>query len=163
MDLLKVIENASRCSSIVFTNGCFDIIHLGHIKLLKEISQLGFLIIGLNSDKSIKSLEDNKKKFRPINNEIDRKEVLKAIRYVGHVELFDEPTPIDLIKKVKPNILVKGGDWEIDNIVGKEFVESYGGEVTNIKLAPGKSTTDIIARCWLYTERYNEYMVRKRE
>jgi rfaE bifunctional protein nucleotidyltransferase chain/domain len=159
MDLLKFIEEARKDTfRIVFTNGCFDIIHSGHIELFKKITEMGLLIVGLNSDESIKSLKD--KKFRPINNEDDRKEVLDAIKYVDYVQLFDEPTPLNLIKKIKPDILVKGRDWKKGEIVGEDFVESYGGKVMSIDLKLGKSTSHIIRQCWLSTERFHLEMSR---
>ncbi|MCX7770276.1 MAG: D-glycero-beta-D-manno-heptose 1-phosphate adenylyltransferase [Proteobacteria bacterium] len=129
---------------IVFTNGCFDIIHSGHIKYLYEAKKLGdILIIGLNSDSSIKKIKGEK---RPIVNEQERAYVLSALEMVDFIVIFDEETPYELIKAVKPHVLVKGGDWDIEKIVGKDIVESYGGRVLNIPFVEGKSTTNIIER-----------------
>lgn len=159
MDLLTFIKEVRKDTfRIVFTNGCFDIIHSGHIELFKKISGMGILIVGLNSDKSIQSL--GYKKFRPINNEDDRQEVLDAIKYVDYVQLFDEPTPLELIKKIKPDILVKGGDWKKGEIVGEDFVGTYCGKVMSIDLKPGKSTSNIIRKCWLSTEKFHLEMSR---
>jgi len=129
---------------IVFTNGCFDIIHKGHISYLKKAREMGdVLIIGLNSDSSIKRIKGEK---RPILPQDERAFILSALEMVDYVVIFDEDTPYELIKIVKPDILVKGGDWNINNIVGKDIVESYGGKVLNIPFVEGKSTTNIIER-----------------
>ena len=128
---------------VVFTNGCFDIIHYGHIELFKRAKNLGSkLIVGLNSDSSIKQLKGDS---RPINNTLSRYTVLDAIQYIDAVIVFYEQTPIKLIESIKPDVLVKGSDWN-GNIVGSEFVESYGGRVETIKLIDGISTTEIIKR-----------------
>lgn len=129
---------------IVFTNGCFDIIHPGHVIYLSEAKKLGdVLFIGLNSDVSVKRLKGEK---RPILNENERATILSFLEMVDYVCIFDEDTPYELIKLVKPDFLVKGGDWSIENIVGKDIVESYGGKVINIPYLEGKSTTGIIER-----------------
>ena len=129
---------------IVFTNGCFDIIHRGHICYLNEAKSLGdILFIGLNSDNSVKKI---KGKGRPINSEIDRKYVLGNLKAVDFVEVFNEETPLELIKQVKPNILVKGGDWKLDEIVGSEFVLGNGGNVYNLTFIDGYSTTNIVKK-----------------
>lgn len=127
---------------IVFTNGCFDILHKGHVTYLNEAKKLGdLLVIGLNSDASVKRLKGPE---RPINNELDRQFVMSQLKAVDFVEIFTEETPLNLILKVKPKILVKGGDWKIDQIVGgKEVVES-GGEVYSLNFIDGYSTTNII-------------------
>ena len=128
---------------IVFTNGCFDIIHPGHIDLLQKASCFGqHLIVGLNSDSSVSRIKTG----RPINDQYFRKTVLQNIKYVDEVIIFDEDTPINLIKAIKPDILIKGGDWPLDQIVGYEFVESYGGTVFSLPLLPGFSTTSIIEK-----------------
>ncbi|MBF0297269.1 MAG: D-glycero-beta-D-manno-heptose 1-phosphate adenylyltransferase [Oligoflexia bacterium] len=127
---------------IVFTNGCFDILHSGHITYLNQARSLGdFLFVGLNSDASIKKI---KGPDRPINNQQDRKFVLENLKAVDFVEIFEEDTPLELIKTVVPDILVKGGDWEISKIVGADFVIYHGGEVKSLKFIEGKSTTNII-------------------
>ncbi len=127
---------------IVFTNGCFDILHVGHIRYLKEAAKLGdIIVIGLNSDDSVKRL---KGLDRPVNNELERAEMLCALSFVDYVAIFDEDTPIDLIYKICPDVLVKGGDYTPDKVVGKDFVEAQGGELKLIPFVEGKSTTNII-------------------
>jgi rfaE bifunctional protein nucleotidyltransferase chain/domain len=131
-------------SKIVFTNGCFDIIHVGHVEYLRWAKGLGDeLIVGLNSDNSVSNL---KGPGRPINNFADRAAVLKSIKYVDKVIEFDAPTPIELIMRVKPDILVKGGDYKAEEIVGYEFVTSYGGQVISGVMIENKSTTELISR-----------------
>ena len=145
----KIVELDELCNilagtnkKIVFTNGCFDILHVGHVQYLREAAQLGdILVIGLNSDASIKRI---KGEDRPINKEQDRAEILAALEFVDYVVLFEEDTPINLIKAIKPNVLVKGGDYKKENIVGWDFVEQNGGEVKTISFVEGKSTTNII-------------------
>lgn len=140
-DLHHFLEKV-RGKKLVFTNGCFDILHRGHVAYLNEARALGdFLIVGVNSDKSVKRL---KGETRPINNEEDRKFVLQNLKSVDFVELFEEDTPLNLIKKIMPNILVKGGDWRPEQIVGSAEVLSSGGEVYSLKFINGFSTTNII-------------------
>ena len=127
---------------IVFTNGCFDIIHSGHLDLLKEARSYGDkLIVGLNSDKSISKL---KGPDRPIIGQSERKKILSALKFVDEVIIFNEENPLKLIKKLKPSILVKGADYSKEQVVGGEFVESYGGEIKLVKLTNGKSSSKII-------------------
>ena len=127
---------------IVFTNGCFDIIHSGHLDLLKEARSYGDkLIVGLNSDKSISKL---KGPDRPIIGQSERKKILSALKFVDEVIIFNEENPLKLIKKLKPSILVKGADYAKEQVVGGEFVESYGGEIKLVKLTKGKSSSKII-------------------
>lgn len=127
---------------IVFTNGCFDILHPGHIDLLEKARALGdVLVLGLNTDASIKGLKGNS---RPIQNLDARALVLAGLESVDYIIPFDTPTPLALIKRVKPNILVKGGDYNIEDIVGYEFVRSYGGSVTTIPFLEGHSSSQII-------------------
>lgn len=127
---------------IVFTNGCFDILHRGHVTYLNEARKLGdVLVIGLNSDNSVRKLKGPE---RPINNELDRGYVLSQLRSVDFVEIFDEPTPLSLINKVKPLVLVKGGDWKIDQIVGAKEVIANGGQVFSLNFVDGYSTTSVI-------------------
>ena len=112
---------------IVFTNGCFDILHVGHVDYLSRAKRLGdVLVVGLNSDSSVKKI---KGKDRPINKESDRAKVLASLYFVDYITSFGETTPGNLIKKVRPDILVKGGDWKIEDIVGSSFVRSYGGKI----------------------------------
>jgi len=129
---------------IVFTNGCFDILHAGHVDYLQKAKALGdVLIVGLNSDASVRRL---KGKERPVNPQEERKKVLEALKPVDLVVVFEEDTPERLIREIKPDVLVKGGDWSIDKIVGADFVKSYGGEVKTIQFVHNTSTTDIINR-----------------
>lgn len=127
---------------IVFTNGCFDILHRGHVTYLAEARKLGdLLVIGLNSDASVKRLKGPE---RPINNEADRQYVLSQLKSVDFVEIFTDDTPLELIKKVNPKVLVKGGDWKIDQIVGAKEVIANGGDVFSLNFVDGYSTTNII-------------------
>jgi D-beta-D-heptose 7-phosphate kinase/D-beta-D-heptose 1-phosphate adenosyltransferase len=124
---------------VVFTNGCFDILHAGHIKLLSEARKMGHeLHVGINSDKSIRKI---KGPFRPINCQHDRYEVLAAIKYVDYIHVFDEPTPYNLIKKIKPDIVVKGGDWNVNDVVSDGFAE-----VRIVPLLGKLSTTEKIRK-----------------
>jgi D-beta-D-heptose 7-phosphate kinase/D-beta-D-heptose 1-phosphate adenosyltransferase len=120
---------------LVFTNGCFDILHRGHIEYLKEAAKIGSLVVGLNSDASIKRL---KGETRPINNQDDRKAMLLALRYVDEVFIFDEDTPLELIKRIDPDVVVKGGDYKPDQVV------SGGKPVIIMPMLNGYSTTKII-------------------
>ena len=127
---------------IVFTNGCFDILHPGHIDLLEKAKALGdILVLGLNTDASIQGLKGSS---RPIQNLNARAMVLAGLESIDFIIPFDTPTPLDLIKRVKPHILVKGGDYRIENIVGYDFVKSIGGEVTTIPFLEGHSSSQII-------------------
>jgi len=141
----KGLENflsENKNKKIVFTNGCFDIIHKGHVAYLSEAKNLGdLLVIGLNSDASVKRLKGPE---RPINNELDRQYVMSQLKPVDFVEIFTEDTPLNLILKVKPQVLVKGGDWEIDQIVGGKEVIQSGGEVYSLNFIDGYSTTALI-------------------
>lgn len=135
-------ENKNR--KIVFTNGCFDILHRGHVAYLKEAKSKGdLLIVGLNSDVSVKRL---KGESRPVNDEQSRKFVLESLKPVDFVEIFPEDTPLNLIKKVMPNVLVKGGDWEPEQIVGSKEVLANGGIVLSLSFVEGFSTTSIIEK-----------------
>lgn len=124
---------------IVFTNGCFDVLHRGHIEYLEFCKSKGdVVVVGLNSDNSVKTIKGPE---RPINNQRDRAAILAALEVVDYVTIFDEPDPLNLIKKIKPDILVKGEDWAEKGVVGREFVESYGGKVLLAPLVEGKSST----------------------
>jgi D-beta-D-heptose 7-phosphate kinase/D-beta-D-heptose 1-phosphate adenosyltransferase len=128
--------------SIVFTNGCFDIIHAGHAQYLEEAKELGeILVVGLNSDASVKRLKGT---TRPINNEMDRAFVLAALEAVDYVIIFNEDTPLELIKAIQPDVLVKGGDWAEKDIVGADIVKAKGGRVLSLPFREGLSTTNII-------------------
>lgn len=127
---------------IVFTNGCFDILHAGHVAYLNEAKEQGdILFVGLNSDSSVKRLKGNK---RPIIPESERKYILENLKSVDFVEIFEEDTPYELIKIVNPSVLVKGGDWEVEQIVGHDIVLARGGEVKSLLFKEGLSTTNII-------------------
>jgi D-glycero-beta-D-manno-heptose 1-phosphate adenylyltransferase len=127
---------------VVFTNGCFDIVHRGHVDYLTKAKALGdVLLVGMNTDASVKRLKGT---ARPIICQDDRAFVLAAFRVVDYVCLFDEDTPYELIKAIVPDVLVKGSDWTIDSIVGKDIVEAAGGTVQTIDFVPNRSTTDII-------------------
>ncbi len=128
--------------TVVFTNGCFDLIHQGHLDLLKKAKNMGKkLYVGINSDESVRRLKGSE---RPINAQSFRVNLLESIKYVDKVFLFEEDTPINLIKQIKPDILVKGGDYKINKVVGADFVGSYGGDTIIIPLTPGFSTTNTI-------------------
>ena len=142
----KILEHVTSIKKtnkkIVFTNGCFDLLHKGHRDLIKQSFSFGdILIVGLNSDESVKRL---KGEDRPIQNEVERKNALLNTRYVNEVYIFDDDTPLELIKLIKPDILVKGGDYTPNEIVGYEEVTSSGGEIKIVPLTPGFSTTSII-------------------
>jgi len=127
---------------IVFTNGCFDVLHFGHVQYLLEARKLGdLLVVGLNSDASVRRL---KGESRPINGENERAFVLAALEFVDYVVVFEEDTPKKLIETVRPDVLVKGGDYQIENIVGADFVMQNGGTVTTIPFVEGFSSTRII-------------------
>jgi len=128
--------------TIVFTNGCFDIIHLGHISYLAQAADLGNeLIIGLNSDNSVKRLKGT---ARPLNDQLTSQNILASLSFVSAVIVFDDDTPANLIKFIKPDILVKGADYKPENIAGYDFVTSYGGKVVCIDLVEGYSSSNII-------------------
>lgn len=134
----------SQNKKIVFTNGCFDLLHIGHIRYLAEAATLAdVLFVGVNSDSSVKKL---KGPTRPIQNESDRAEILASLKSVTHTILFSEETPLELIQKVKPDVLVKGGDWAIAQIAGSDFVLNNGGKVLSLQFVDGKSTTSIIEK-----------------
>lgn len=129
---------------VVFTNGCFDILHRGHVEYLERARALGdILIVGLNTDASTGRL---KGPGRPINPQQDRAVVLAALRSVDFVTLFDDDTPYELINKIVPDVLVKGADWSVDDVVGKDVVLAAGGSVQTIEFLPNRSTTRIIER-----------------
>lgn len=139
-DFIKKVEN----KNVVFTNGCFDILHVGHKRYLEEARKLGdILVVGVNSDESVRRLKGT---TRPVNVERDRVEMLTALDCVDYVIVFEDDTPYDLINIIKPQILVKGGDYKIEEVVGKEIVEKNGGKVVIIPLVEGKSTSAIIER-----------------
>lgn len=145
LEKIKALQQQNK--KVVFTNGCFDLLHVGHVRYLAEAKKLGdFLIVGINSDESVKRL---KGPTRPIQNQQDRAEILKALEAVDETVIFTEDTPENLIKSIRPDILVKGGDWSVDQIVGGPFVQSYGGQVCSLTFIDGKSTTKIIEKAAL--------------
>ena len=134
----------ARGGTVVFTNGVFDLLHPGHVRYLQEARQLGdALIVGVNSDRSVRA---NKGPDRPITPESERAEILLALECVDAVAIFDEETPADIIRRIQPDVLVKGADWGPDNIVGRDTVEARGGRVVRMELSPGYSTTELIRR-----------------
>jgi D-beta-D-heptose 7-phosphate kinase/D-beta-D-heptose 1-phosphate adenosyltransferase len=136
---------------IVFTNGCFDLIHPGHIRYLRAAKALGdLLVIGLNSDASVRRL---KGPTRPLVSQRDRAEVIAALEMVDYVTVFGADTPYELIKAVQPDILVKGGDWTPDRIIGADIVRARGGEVRSLKFAKGYSTSSLVERIGAETVR----------
>ena len=133
-----------RDGTVVFTNGCFELLHRGHVEYLAQAKALGdVLVVGLNSDASVQRLRGA---GRPLVAEADRAAVLVALRSVDAVTLFDEDTPLELISTLLPDVLVKGGDYDLDGIVGREVVEEAGGEVRALPFVEGHSTTSILDR-----------------
>jgi D-beta-D-heptose 7-phosphate kinase/D-beta-D-heptose 1-phosphate adenosyltransferase len=142
--LAELAWRRKRNQKIVFTNGCFDVIHRGHIEYLKFCKERGdVVVVGLNSDSSVRAIKGT---GRPIHNQIDRAAVLASLETVDYITIFDESTPINLIKKVRPDVLVKGQDWQKKGVVGAEFVKSCGGRLILAPLVKGKSSTLIIER-----------------
>jgi D-beta-D-heptose 7-phosphate kinase/D-beta-D-heptose 1-phosphate adenosyltransferase len=144
-DLVSVRRRLKTAGKrVVFTNGCFDILHRGHIDYLQKAKSLGdVLVVGINTDASVRRLKGN---GRPIVEEEDRAAVIAALAAVDYVCLFDEDTPYELIRAVVPDILVKGADWSVNDIVGKDVVEGAGGSVHTIEFLPNRSTTKIIQK-----------------
>ena len=142
--LKRALRKYKAKKKIVFTNGCFDLLHAGHVSYLEKARSLGdALIIGLNSDSSVKKL---KGKSRPLIEQKNRARVLSALSCVDFIVIFSAPTPLSLIKKIKPNVLVKGGDWKIKDIVGADFLRSYGGTVKSLPYLKGFSTKGLIKK-----------------
>ena len=144
LEIEAIRNHRKRKEAVVFTNGCFDILHAGHVRYLREARELGnVLVVGMNSDSSVARL---KGPARPVVPQAERKELLCSLRFVDYVCLFDEDTPFELIQEVKPDILVKGGDWPVEKIVGADFVNKQGGEVLSLPYHEGYSTSDIIEK-----------------
>ncbi|MEK6697969.1 MAG: D-glycero-beta-D-manno-heptose 1-phosphate adenylyltransferase [Nitrospirota bacterium] len=140
--LLEILRAAGK--KIVFTNGCFDIIHTGHTRYLATARSFGdVLIVAANSDSSVCMIKGEK---RPINPQAERAEVLAALESVDFVTIFDEPDPYRVIAELQPDVLVKGGDWPIEKIIGRDIVEARGGRVINVPYVEGASTTGIIEK-----------------
>lgn len=143
-DAKDIITKIRKNKKIVFTNGCFDILHIGHVRYLKEAKGCGdILVVGLNSDDSVKRLKGDS---RPIISENDRAEMLSHLESVDFIVIFNDDTPLNLIKVINPDVLVKGGDWEIDQIVGSTIVLENGGEVKSLSFIDGISTSKIIEK-----------------
>ena len=142
LPLLAILRAAGK--KIVFTNGCFDIIHTGHARYLAKAKTFGdVLVVAVNSDSSVRLIKGEK---RPINPEADRMEILAALESVDFVTLFDEPDPYRIISEIQPDVLVKGGDWQIEKIIGRDIVEARGGRVISVGYIEGASTTGIIEK-----------------
>ena len=142
-ELLRIIKNLkAKGKRVVFTNGCFDLLHLGHVRYLEEAKALGdVLVVGVNSDSSVRKLKGPK---RPILPEEERTEILSGLACVDYITIFNEADPLKLITSLKPNLLVKGGDWTREQIVGREVVERSGGELVTIPFVQGASTSNVI-------------------
>ncbi len=152
MSKLKTVSELTQLAAavrrdgrrVVFTNGCFDLLHIGHTRYLQEARALGdLLIVAINSDASVSALKGPE---RPLVPEGERAEVLAALACVDYVTIFDAPDPGDVIAAIQPDVLAKGGDWPVERIVGREVVESRGGRVVSIPLVPGASTTGLVRR-----------------
>ena len=143
--LLSLVRRLkSQKKKIVFTNGTFDFLHLGHVQYLEKAKRLGdVLIVGVNTDRSVKTYKDPS---RPINPEADRIRVLAALEAVDYAILFDEPTPLHLVCKIQPHVLAKGADWKASQIAGAREMKSWGGVVRRIPLVTGRSTTNLISK-----------------
>jgi D-beta-D-heptose 7-phosphate kinase/D-beta-D-heptose 1-phosphate adenosyltransferase len=145
--ILKNLQNQGK--KVVFTNGVFDLLHLGHVTYLQKARDLGdLLVVALNSDASVKRIKGPLKPLLPLE---ERAEMLLALACVDYVTFFEDDTPFEAVRILRPDILVKGGDWAVDKIVGGDLVESWGGKVTNIPVVPGRSTTNLIE---IVRERY---------
>jgi D-beta-D-heptose 7-phosphate kinase/D-beta-D-heptose 1-phosphate adenosyltransferase len=140
--LLAILRATGK--KIVFTNGCFDLIHTGHTRYLAIARSFGdLLVVAVNSNSSVRTIKGEK---RPINSQQDRAETLAALESVDFVTIFDEPDPYKAISALQPDILVKGGDWPVEKIIGRDVVEARGGKVVNVPFVEGQSTTGIIER-----------------
>ena len=140
VEIVGVLKKEGK--KIVFTNGCFDLLHIGHVRCFQDSKKLGdVLIVAINSDRSVRSI---KSPTRPIIPQDERAEIMSALKSVDYVIIFDQHDPLQIITSIRPDILVKGGDWDLDTIVGRDVVVSYGGKVFALPLVPGVSTTQII-------------------
>jgi rfaE bifunctional protein nucleotidyltransferase chain/domain len=140
--LLAILRATGK--KIVFTNGCFDLIHTGHTRYLAIARSFGdLLVVAVNSNSSVRTIKGEK---RPINSQQDRSETLAALESVDFVTIFDEPDPYKVISALQPDVLVKGGDWPVEKIIGRDVVEARGGKVVNVPFVEGQSTTGIIER-----------------
>ena len=144
-ELIPVVRHLQKeGKKVVFTNGCFDILHPGHIRYLKKASRQGdILVVAINSDASVKRIKGDN---RPINNQEERAEVLCALEMVSFVTIFEEDDPFEVIKALQPDVLVKGGDWRLEEIVGRDIIEAGGGKVLSLPFEKGYSTTSLIEK-----------------
>jgi len=142
-ELVEIVEDLKKeGKKIVFTNGCYDLIHIGHVRCFRDSKKLGdVLIVAINSDRSVRSI---KGPTRPVIPQDERAEIMSALKSVDYVTIFDQCDPLQIIASIRPDILVKGGDWDLDTIIGRDVVVSYGGKVFALPLVPGVSTTQII-------------------
>ena len=145
LSLTKIIAKHKKAKQkIVFTNGCFDLLHRGHVNYLQTAKKKGdILVVAINSDASIRKLKGNS---RPINSQQDRSELIAALESVDYVTIFPQSTPLEVIKKIKPDILVKGADWKASDIVGADILKQYGGKIAREKFLSGYSTTKLIEK-----------------
>ena len=143
--LKKTVNSLKKAGKkVVFTNGCYDLLHVGHIRLLQSARKKGdILIVAINSDASVRRIKGDK---RPLVNQKERAETLAALECIDIVTVFNEDDPFNIIKDIMPDILVKGGDWPLDKIIGSDIVIKNGGKVMNIKYQAGKSTTNLVGR-----------------
>ena len=140
----KMEQLRKKGKKIAFTNGCFDILHVGHVRYLREAKKTAdILILALNSDSSVRSIKGEK---RPLVTENERAEMLAALEFIDFITIFEESTPLEIIKYLKPDVLIKGGDWPEEKVVGREEVKKWGGQVVIIPEIEGKSTTNIVER-----------------
>ncbi|HOK06932.1 MAG TPA: D-glycero-beta-D-manno-heptose 1-phosphate adenylyltransferase [Syntrophales bacterium] len=140
----RVAELRAEGKTIVFTNGCFDILHVGHVRYLREAKKAGdVLVLGLNSDASVRAIKGHK---RPLVPQEERADILAELSSVDYVTIFDEPTPQALIEELAPDVLVKGGDWREEEIAGAAFVRGRGGKVMIVPLTEGRSTTNVVEK-----------------
>ncbi|MBN1473924.1 MAG: D-glycero-beta-D-manno-heptose 1-phosphate adenylyltransferase [Syntrophaceae bacterium] len=138
----KLEELRKKGKKIAFTNGCFDILHIGHVRYLREAKKTAdILVLALNSDASVKKIKGKK---RPLVPQEDRAEIMAALEFIDFVTIFDETTPLELINLLKPDVLIKGGDWAEDDVVGRDEIKKWGGKLTLIPEIKGKSTTSIV-------------------
>ena len=151
-ELQEIIHNLKRSGKrIVFTNGCFDILHVGHVRYLEQAKSLGdVLVVGINSDRSVRGLKGPRRPILPVE---ERGEILSGLGCTDYITVFDEPTPFELISLLQPDVLVKGGDWTPEQVVGREVVEGSGGRVVILPFVEGSSTTNIID---VILEKYEE-------
>ena len=146
--IIAVKKLKKQGKKIVFTNGCYDLLHGGHVRFLAAAKKMGdVLVLALNSDASVRRIKGPK---RPVTNQDERAEVMSALESVDIVTIFDENDPYNIIKDIVPDVLVKGGDWALDKIIGADIVQAAGGKVRNVPYVKGKSTTNIIAKVMKY-------------